>query len=914
MPMVYDEPAIISGNDKSIRATNDFVVRLTRVHFLVPICSSSSPRSPWRQKREASYITDSAMFEALFRGMQERIKGEDRLGLTSTLLKTAERHSLSERENSRLAGTMYAAGAETSLAVMAWWMLAMVVYPETQKRAQAELDAIVGRDRLPTLAGFENLPCIRAMTKGALGWRPVDDWYEGHFIPAGTIVIPNVWHLNGDPDTYGEDAGRFNPARHLDEKGRVAPGPTDSKEEGHFTYGFGRRICVGRHVANNSLFIDIATVLCIQRTLAISQQTSRANLRLYRQATSGSYITIMTINVVNPFKSQTAKTFDKSKIGRDMHVGDCFPSADVNLYSGKKFFKFGTTTTVMDGDLPKLKSLEHAKVVQSSSLFNACTGIHAEKQKKILSKVKSAKKNITKLFKTTGRVAAAVPCIDPFAIPSVEHNTTDDHSPSLSLSILQYAKPKACMVTTYESAPPQHTDLEAIPSPTAYGENVVDERIELTSAFCSVVEGASPSLTGQLLGTPASHLDTFPSTFSLNELHTIEEEGGSTEVVGVVNSEKELAISGSYISWSNSDSEVTVYLSSDTLSDHTTAHGVDLVSSEASASPLDTSFATSVDAEDSHQFSSGVLRGLRRVPNYEDLRNLQIIADHDFSCSDMTCGSSACDFSYGTASGINAAPLRRLGKCNNLRESFLSSEPKICTPSTRQMNKYRKFRAWLSMRCHESSRDMQKTPASGAPSEPQKVTPVSRSRQFLQSIFHPSSRVQAHVFKPLPHQLSPPPSPPVWSCAKITRSSSKAKKRRRMMKQSMKGLKGRLDSMDVDPCIFKNTEKISLNRQISIFFPSTLFVSALGTKSRDLESRVENGIELHNETDAWIQLRSSRSLPLVFTALHSPHPSKKPWRSSEDHQEYDDCQVMSCEIPILPSFGLNLAAFTFPRL
>jgi cytochrome P450 len=70
-----------------------------------------------------------------------------------------------------------------------------------------------------------------------------------------------VWHLNRNREAYGEDAEDFNPARHLDANGRVAPGPIDTKEESHFTYGFGRRICVGRHVANNSLFIDIAMML-----------------------------------------------------------------------------------------------------------------------------------------------------------------------------------------------------------------------------------------------------------------------------------------------------------------------------------------------------------------------------------------------------------------------------------------------------------------------------------------------------------------------------------------------------------------------------------------------------------------------------------------------------------------------------
>ena len=153
-------------------------------------------------------------------------------------------------------------------------MLAMLAYPETQARAQAELDAVVGRTRLPTFADYPHLPYIRAMVKEVLRWRPVgplgsphrsieDDWYDGMFIPKGTICIPNVWHMNRDPELFGNNAEHFDPARYLDASGnlQVAPDLSDIKEEGHFTYGFGRRICVGRHMADNSLFINMATML-----------------------------------------------------------------------------------------------------------------------------------------------------------------------------------------------------------------------------------------------------------------------------------------------------------------------------------------------------------------------------------------------------------------------------------------------------------------------------------------------------------------------------------------------------------------------------------------------------------------------------------------------------------------------------
>jgi len=162
-------------------------------------------------------------------------------------------------------------GARTITDTMAWWTLAMLAYPETQSRAQAELDAVVGRARPPSFANYPHLPYVRAMVKEVLRWRPgtpigaphrctEDDWYEGMFIPKGTICLPNVWYMNRDPEIFGENAAQFDPARHLDENGDIAPGPSDTKE-GHVSYGFGRRKCVGLHVANNSLFIDIAVLL-----------------------------------------------------------------------------------------------------------------------------------------------------------------------------------------------------------------------------------------------------------------------------------------------------------------------------------------------------------------------------------------------------------------------------------------------------------------------------------------------------------------------------------------------------------------------------------------------------------------------------------------------------------------------------
>ena len=64
-----------------------------------------------------------------------------------------------------------------------------------------------------------------------------DDVYNGYFIPKGSVILPNVWELNRDPELFGTDTYNFNPDRYLDEKGQLLPDLPGTKEEGHFAYG-----------------------------------------------------------------------------------------------------------------------------------------------------------------------------------------------------------------------------------------------------------------------------------------------------------------------------------------------------------------------------------------------------------------------------------------------------------------------------------------------------------------------------------------------------------------------------------------------------------------------------------------------------------------------------------------------------
>ncbi|KAI0030139.1 cytochrome P450 [Vararia minispora EC-137] len=169
---------------------------------------------------------------------------------------------------------MYSAATETLAVVLNWWALTMVAFPEAQRRAQDELDAVLGQARPPHVADRTQLPYTSTLVYETPRWRtgaPLglphcteqDEWYEGMFIPKGTVIFANVLTCNHDPEMYGEDVHAFNPSRYIDTDGKLKPAPPDTKDEGHVSYGFGRPICFGLHVANDALFAVISDPLWV---------------------------------------------------------------------------------------------------------------------------------------------------------------------------------------------------------------------------------------------------------------------------------------------------------------------------------------------------------------------------------------------------------------------------------------------------------------------------------------------------------------------------------------------------------------------------------------------------------------------------------------------------------------------------
>jgi len=164
-----------------------------------------------------------------------------------------------------VAGVAYSAAADTSVSALASFFLAMAIHPDIQKKAQNEIDTIIGPHRLPGFEDRPSLPFVEALYREVMRWKPAlplgiahattaDDVYNGYFIPKGATVISNIWAMTRDESIYPEP-NRFNPDRFFTAEGKL------NDDDTVLTFGFGRRICPGRHYADATVWATIVSVL-----------------------------------------------------------------------------------------------------------------------------------------------------------------------------------------------------------------------------------------------------------------------------------------------------------------------------------------------------------------------------------------------------------------------------------------------------------------------------------------------------------------------------------------------------------------------------------------------------------------------------------------------------------------------------
>lgn len=262
--------------------------------------------APWKKAIQEKGRHEAAVNMSLVRQVRNEMSTKSDIpeSLTKILLRAKEEDPesfsmLSERDFSFIPASLFGAGSDTTASTLCSGILMLITNPFTLQAAHAELDAVIGLERLPNFDDEKNLPYISAMCSEILRIRPVavlggtphanseSDIYQGFYIPKGTNILSNSWAINLNPHYY-PNPHHFNPLRFLPnniplsslsylpkeyvasthlEKGEPHP-----SRDGHSSFGWGRRICPGAGLARNSLFIAVAKMLWTFDILPITEK------------------------------------------------------------------------------------------------------------------------------------------------------------------------------------------------------------------------------------------------------------------------------------------------------------------------------------------------------------------------------------------------------------------------------------------------------------------------------------------------------------------------------------------------------------------------------------------------------------------------------------------------------------------
>ncbi|EIM84295.1 CyP450 monooxygenase [Stereum hirsutum FP-91666 SS1] len=237
----------------------DFFPLLLRLPSWFPGATYKAEAKPWKKYAEA-------MIEDPYRASKAAFtNGTAPPNVTASLLSQLDSKPspITEDMVKLVPANMYLAGTDTSVSALGTFLLAMTLYPQAQRRAQAEIDAVIGEGgRLPDFSDEASLPYVGAVVKEVLRWRPVgplalphcltqDDTYDGYFLKGGSWVIGNTWAIFHDESIY-PDPDTFSPERYFDNP--ALPYPNEA-------FGYGRRWCAGKWMAIDNLWITVVSVL-----------------------------------------------------------------------------------------------------------------------------------------------------------------------------------------------------------------------------------------------------------------------------------------------------------------------------------------------------------------------------------------------------------------------------------------------------------------------------------------------------------------------------------------------------------------------------------------------------------------------------------------------------------------------------
>ncbi|GMJ04608.1 KLUH, cytochrome P450, family 78, subfamily A, polypeptide 5 [Hibiscus trionum] len=201
----------------------------------------------------------------------KRVNGnDDKVGDFVDVLLDLENHEkLSDSDMIAVLWEMIFRGTDTVAILLEWILARMVLHPEIQAKAQAEIDFVVGNSRPVSDSDIRNLPYVQAIVKETLRVHPpgpllswarlaIHDVYIGdNFIPAGTTAMVNMWAIAHNEKLW-PDPEKFEPERFMEEEQDVSIMGSDLRLA---PFGSGRRVCPGKAMGLATVHLWLAQLL-----------------------------------------------------------------------------------------------------------------------------------------------------------------------------------------------------------------------------------------------------------------------------------------------------------------------------------------------------------------------------------------------------------------------------------------------------------------------------------------------------------------------------------------------------------------------------------------------------------------------------------------------------------------------------
>ncbi|KDQ22780.1 hypothetical protein PLEOSDRAFT_1109878 [Pleurotus ostreatus PC15] len=188
------------------------------------------------------------LYSGLFTEVKQKVASGTNVGsYLGNILLNLDELEMNMDEAKAMAKVLMDAGAETPTSYLQSFVLALINFPECQRRAQQEIDEVVGTDRLPTFEDFPNLPYVNAFIKEVHRFRPVVPLglphsaaqdvkvgnsglvhrhlltysyirYKSYIIPASSTSLTNLWGIYHDTRKWKANGLLTAPERFMPER------------------------------------------------------------------------------------------------------------------------------------------------------------------------------------------------------------------------------------------------------------------------------------------------------------------------------------------------------------------------------------------------------------------------------------------------------------------------------------------------------------------------------------------------------------------------------------------------------------------------------------------------------------------------------------------------------------------------